>query len=120
MKKGRLNKVEQNYITTNLDKLSIEELSADLERSISAISKYIESLKAVIEPDQQVPRPRTNAEVASAMKTMQHLTVNKKSGVTVMTKAASEVMDDIRLEGSTRSKSVEKYITKVFKDESTS
>lgn len=81
MKRGFLSKTEKEYIEQNQN-LSVAELANDLDRTESVVQNYLN----LIVPQEEQAKPKTLFEKVIA----------KKSGATVMTNSASEVVDTVR------------------------
>lgn len=79
MKRGFLSKTEKEYIEQNQN-LSVAELANDLDRTESVVENYLTK----IVPQEEKP------------KTLFEKVIAKKSGATVMTNSASEVVDTVR------------------------
>lgn len=84
MKKGPLSNSDKEYIAENL-KMSAEELSAELERSLKAVAAYRDSLTA-----------NKKTEVIKKPTDMDLYARNKEYGVVIMTENASSAADDKR------------------------
>jgi len=79
MKRGFLSKTEKEYIEQNQN-LSVAELANDLDRTESVVQNHLNKIV------QKEEKPKTLFEKVIA----------KKSGATVMTNSASEVVDTVR------------------------
>lgn len=80
---GKITKIEKFYIENNLEK-TVEDLAADLNRSVSFVKKHGKANADGVDEDQDKT-------------TIGELMGHKEGrGVTIMTSAASEVADETR------------------------
>tara|TARA_R100001163_G_scaffold61502_1_gene51553 strand:+ start:1639 stop:1971 length:333 start_codon:yes stop_codon:yes gene_type:complete len=86
-KSGKLTKVEKFYIENNLDK-DIADISNDLNRTESAVNKYIDSIEEEKDTG-HIASSKQDSDVSNLMG-------YNDRGSTVMTPAASERSDDTR------------------------
>lgn len=93
MKKGRLSKKEQEYISKNQDYITPETIAEKMNRSVGVVSRYIEKLRLDKPAKEVEPQPAT---VEKPFKAGTLFARNKKQGVTVMTEAASIKGDNAR------------------------
>ena len=103
MKKGPLSKKEKSYIEKNLNKKTMSEISAKLNRSKSVVEKYSDTLVISAEPaPEPAPEPQPVAEVVeqqaepeNKVRDVSDMFAKKKDrGVTVMTEAAATASDE--------------------------
>lgn len=97
VKRGKLSKIEKYYIEGNTD-LPVEEVAAELDRSVNAVQKHMDtiSIEADPEPTQEQPSTKTDRDETQMFKVMgRHERAGEKVA-TVMTKAASELSDATR------------------------
>jgi hypothetical protein len=98
MKKGRLSKKEQEYISKNQDYITPETIAEKMNRSVGVVSRYIEKLR-LDKPAKETVAKEVEPQPATVEKTFKAGTLfarNKKQGVTVMTEAASIKGDNAR------------------------
>lgn len=89
MKKGKMSKVELSYIENNPN-LSPEEIAKDLDRSVESVQKKMEAIAG--DTGEETPeRPRNDFR-----KHLVNKTGSGREGITVMTQAASERIDEYR------------------------
>lgn len=81
-KRGKLNKVEKCYIDNN-PKLSVEEVAETLDRSVKVIGNYRGDAS-------------TDTRPISERSKMIHSAKEGRTGITIMTEAASQIADEAK------------------------
>jgi len=97
VKTGALTKVEKFYIENNFDKMTINELSKELDRSIKIVGKYVTTVQGELK--ENPPPEKTTEEIKNEAQMFQLMGRHERKGqhvATVMTKAASELADATR------------------------
>ena len=87
-KRGKLSKVEKDFILKH-PKMSVDKIAKELDRTISIIEK--ERMTQDVPP----PKPKKK-EKSRVRKLMVDQTAGKNKGVTMMTKEASEVIEETK------------------------
>ena len=91
----RMGKLEKFYIEQNWKQLSIDQLSTDTNVLKKSIAKFIDKLKVEEDKSQEEQKlTQSKSPVTSALDASKMMSPRK--GVAIMSKASSEISDEIR------------------------
>jgi len=88
-KRGALSKIEKFFIEGNVD-LPVEEIATELDRTVNAVQKHLDSIDISPKPVEPVPVKEDDTHMMKVMGRHQRA---GKPVAAVMTKAASELSD---------------------------
>jgi hypothetical protein len=93
MKRGKLSKVELEYIENNHQSVGVGDIAKNLDRTVDCIKKVIEQFPQAEKKQESTTEVFENGRVRSLMG---RRVINGKVAATVMTEAASEYADEER------------------------
>ena len=88
MKRGKLSKVEEFFIKNN-EEMSVEEVASELDRSVDFVNKKRKEFGLSVEE-----KPKKKKKETEFKKTLVNKTEQGREGITIMTRAGSERIDE--------------------------